>query len=196
MVTESWVEVHDGYYEVSNLGNVRRAKPGIATFVGRPVMPVYSAGGYAMVAFSGPRTRRVYVHQIVAEAFIGPRPDGLVINHKDGDKRNNSVGNLEYVTRKQNAAHAVRNLNRRKGPKKPKPEKVGPPTGERHWTRIKPHRIARGAAMPHSKLTADGVIAARKRVADGERQCDVAKELGISVAQMSRIIQRKRWSYV
>jgi hypothetical protein len=47
-----------------------------------------------------------YIHRIVAELFIGPCPPGMEVNHRDGDKQNNRAENLEYVTRKQNMAHA------------------------------------------------------------------------------------------
>lgn len=43
------------------------------------------------------------VHVLVAYAFLGPRPKGLVIHHKDNDKNNNAAINLEYVTRQKNA---------------------------------------------------------------------------------------------
>lgn len=42
------------------------------------------------------------------ETYIGERPDGLQINHIDGNKQNNSVDNLEYVTQSENLKHAFR----------------------------------------------------------------------------------------
>lgn len=42
------------------------------------------------------------IHKIVAETFLGPVPDGLEIDHRDGDKSNNNVTNLEYVTHAEN----------------------------------------------------------------------------------------------
>lgn len=49
-----------------------------------------------------------YIHHLVAEVFIGQRPDGLHINHIDGDKQNNYASNLEYCTVSENLKHAVR----------------------------------------------------------------------------------------
>lgn len=47
--------------------------------------------------------RRVYrVHLLVAEAFLGPRPAGLVVLHRDEDNQNNEPGNLKYGTQKEN----------------------------------------------------------------------------------------------
>jgi hypothetical protein len=48
------------------------------------------------------------VHTMVALAFLGPRPDGLQINHIDGDCQNNAASNLEYCTASENMKHAVR----------------------------------------------------------------------------------------
>jgi hypothetical protein len=45
------------------------------------------------------------VHRLVVESFIGPIADGLEVNHKDLNKHNNNVDNLEIVTRRQNLIH-------------------------------------------------------------------------------------------
>jgi hypothetical protein len=48
---------------------------------------------------------KIFVHRLVALAYIGKRPAGLEVNHKDGDSLNNHYSNLEYVTPAQNAKH-------------------------------------------------------------------------------------------
>jgi hypothetical protein len=48
------------------------------------------------------------VHKLVMLAFVG-RQDGMQINHKDGDKSNNQLSNLEYVTNEENRTHALNN---------------------------------------------------------------------------------------
>lgn len=65
--------------------------------------------GYIQYIFS---KRRVYyrsfrIHQLVARAFIGPQPEGTVVNHKDCNKTNNEPSNLEYVTQAENVRHGI-----------------------------------------------------------------------------------------
>lgn len=56
-----------------------------------------------------------YIHGLVAEAFLGPRPEGYQVDHKDGNRSNNHVSNLEYVTHRENIKRAwVRKLTKQK----------------------------------------------------------------------------------
>ncbi len=48
------------------------------------------------------------MHWLVAEAFLGKRPKKHTINHKDGNKTNNDINNLEYVTSSENTEHAIK----------------------------------------------------------------------------------------
>ena len=51
------------------------------------------------------------VHRLVAMAFLGEPPsDKVEVNHKDGNKENNAIGNLEWVTRSENMKHAIAKL--------------------------------------------------------------------------------------
>ena len=52
--------------------------------------------------------KRVSIHRLVYETFVGKIPKGMQINHKDGNKNNNHISNLEVVTPKENTAHAWR----------------------------------------------------------------------------------------
>lgn len=96
----------EGIYSVSDSGLVRRDMHRTNGKTGGILHPAVVRGYQQIKLSNGPVMRQVKVHTLVAAAFIGPRPADLEINHKDGDKLNNVPGNLEYVTRRQNAAHA------------------------------------------------------------------------------------------
>ena len=52
------------------------------------------------------KLKQVFVHRLVAEAFIGKIPKGMTVNHKDGNKTNNDLTNLEIVTQSENILHS------------------------------------------------------------------------------------------
>ena len=96
----------EGLYEVDDNGNIYATRrQGSA---GGIVKAVVSTGGYARVKLSALGRRPTFlVHRIVAETFI-PNPKNYpCVNHKDGDKRNNRVENLEWCNYSQNMKHAV-----------------------------------------------------------------------------------------
>lgn len=105
---EIWKSIvgYEGLYEVSNLGNVRSVdryvnhpKGGLSLRKGKLLQPNKNHQGYYCVLLSKScKTENRRVHRLVAEAFI-PNPDNLPqINHKDEDKSNNIVTNLEWCT--------------------------------------------------------------------------------------------------
>jgi hypothetical protein len=75
----------------------------------RPVAPHQLKNGYLYTRLvNGPEKKMFRLHRLVMWVFVGPCPDGFVVNHKDGDKTNNCLDNLEYVTPSENYFHAVR----------------------------------------------------------------------------------------
>lgn len=198
---ERWAPFRGGIYEVSTMGNIRRATSGIATFVGRPIHPNHGPTGYAQIGLStgnGRKQLKTYVHRVVAEVFLGRCPTGCVVNHKNGDRQDNRLSNLEYITHAGNMRHARDHLPRHVGPVKGRPPPKGLQVGDKHWSRRTPEKMARGEKQGASKLTESIVLEIRQRVADGPRgtQFAVAKEFGISVAQCSRIVRRTRWAHI
>ena len=73
---------------------------------GKYVKPQPNGTGYLRVHIAG---KMYFVHRLVASKYI-PNPDNLPqVNHKDGNKHNNSVDNLEWVSNKDNSLHALHN---------------------------------------------------------------------------------------
>lgn len=97
-------------YCVSSLGRVRRETTTLRAKGGRilreGVHPVTGYRGVTLFPVEGGQRSRL-VHSLVMEAFVGPRPPKWETNHKDGNKANNRLANLEYVTKSDNTKHAV-----------------------------------------------------------------------------------------
>ena len=93
------------FYEVSNQGDVRRI--GSNKCLAKNLM----GAGYvkADLWVEGKRTQ-TSVHRLVALTFLPPSHDGMEVNHKDGDKTNNYVSNLEWVTKSENEKHSREEL--------------------------------------------------------------------------------------
>lgn len=94
------------FYEVSNTGLIRSGK------TKRVLKTHITNSGYERVILGSKYKGKVlwnYVHRLVAEAFIG-NIDGLEVNHKNGDKLDNKLMNLEICTRSENHKHLHRKL--------------------------------------------------------------------------------------
>ena len=102
---EQWKqsEFADGKYIISNLGRI------INCTTGGFVKPIINNSGYYKITNSYTK-KNCYIHREVAKLFIGNIPDGYVVNHKDGNKLNNSVYNLEIVSQKDNLKHSLQIL--------------------------------------------------------------------------------------
>jgi len=106
---------------------------------------------------------RAYIHHLVAEAFIGPRPDNFDVCHNDGIRHHNFVENLRYASRSDNLADR-----------------------EMHGT------SQRGERNPSAKLTDRQADEIRVRRAAGEPLKILAAEFGVREPAISRIANGKR----
>ncbi len=112
---EIWKDVvgHEGIYKVSNLGNVKSLsrisyKRGKYPFTTKEKIMKLSSdtSGYLIVVLNKNNIKKTRtVHQLVAESFLNHKRCGrlLVVNHKDFNKQNNNVNNIEIVTTRENS---------------------------------------------------------------------------------------------
>jgi hypothetical protein len=112
----------------------------------------------------------VRVARVIYEAVHGPVPEGLQVNHKDGNKANNSIANLEAITPLENIEHSIRT-----GLRGPQP---------------------RGEQVHASKLSESQVVEIRALLADGLTQQVIADRYGVAQATISWIKLRKTWRHV
>jgi hypothetical protein len=100
---EIWkdIEGYKGLYQISNLGNVKSFSKGK-----EHLLKPCPTGGYLSIGlWDGQKKQTVLIHRLVALAFI-PNPNGYKeINHKDENKLNNNVDNLEWCTREYNMCY-------------------------------------------------------------------------------------------
>lgn len=96
---------------VSNRGRVKRIEfisESNGRFFPEHIYPTYNNKGYRKVIFSEDKVRYTKsVHTLVAEAFLGPRPHGKLVDHKDEDKCNNRSDNLQYLTPRENTIKSL-----------------------------------------------------------------------------------------
>lgn len=96
-------------YEVSNLGNIRRATPGKRTYVGRPIRPATNGRYLTVSLMINGRLRTVAVAPLIADAFLPPRPSAQhTVNHINGSRTDNRAVNLEWATMRAQMRHAYR----------------------------------------------------------------------------------------
>lgn len=170
----------EGVYSVSNDGDIRRDLGGFKnTVVGKILAIGTTSNGYGTISLCcNGKKLSSSVHKIVASAFFGPPPSGHQVNHINGNKKDNRVENLEYVTPIQNMLHAVNVLgfsNR----------------GDRHGSRLHPERRPRGDSHGRVTVSDANVKIAKADFLSGTTKTAIAKKLGVSVTTVCDWINGK-----
>ena len=182
MVEWRTVPGYEGLYSVSNTGEIY-SEPKLCRFGVNAMAkrggkllrqhPASARTNHLRVYLSDGcgKKKPMYVHRLVALAFI-PNPLGLpAINHKDNNPKNNRVENLEWCTVAQNNAHRLSFGPRKAGNQK-------------------------GANNSQAKLTDDVVIAIRQRYAECKNASQVAREFGISATYCGNICAGRMWKHL
>ena len=175
---EEWRDVvgYEKTHMVSNMGRVKTKerdvhfihRNSIVTHHRKSVILAHAlSAGYPAVTLSANGTNKTTrVHCIVAAAFLGPIPSKHEVRHRDGNRLNPHLSNLEYGTKSQNRLDAVAH---------------GTMGGENVWT---------------SKLTADDVREIRARLKANEAPALLSSVYGVNQAQISAIATRRQWKHV
>lgn len=109
------------------------------------------------------------VHRLVVQTFVGDIPQGMVVNHKDGNKHNNKLSNLEIVTPSQNSRHALK-------------------TGL--------YKAPCGSKTGKAKLKESEVLEIYKLIKSGIENKDIAKRFSVNFRTISQIKTGRRWRHL
>lgn len=163
--------VRSGYFRVDADGSVWRLQVGTRTGDRRQVAPsradYVENNGYRRIRYG--KRGSITAHRLVWLALRGPIPDGYEVNHKDLDKSDNRIDNLELLTHGDNVRHAF------------EAGAVPTPIGE---------------ANGQSKLVRSDVIEIRRLVSSGEPKRALARRFGVSPTMIRNIASGRSWAHV
>ena len=175
---EIWKPVlgYEDHYQISDLGRLRRISRSQATRPGRIKKPYPTISGYLRYNLSvGNKVRHISVHRLVLEAFHGPIPEYLQTNHKNGNKKDNRLINLEVCTPSYNRVHALEVLK----------------------VKVSGNPYIKGTDNPKAKIGESEVRKIRRLYDSGElSQQAIADQFGLTQTTVSRIVLRQLWAHI
>lgn len=163
MNEELWKVIpFESNYEVSTYGRIRNVS---TTQIKSQRSDRY---GYRRVTLY-PSGKTYTIHRLVAEVWIPPKEEGLQINHKDFDKTNNQLDNLEWCSVKDNCVHRE--------------------------TFLDPDRIS-GEKNPMARYTSQQVLDIRAEHSTGVSYLEIARRTGVPAEPIRRIVKRESWKNI
>ena len=161
---EIWKDIpgYEGLYQASNLGRIKSFK--------REVEKILKASpntkGYLQLSLWKDNKKQIFrAHRLILLTFVGY--NALECNHKDGNKFNNRIDNLEYCTSEYNLEHKVKN-----------------------------GLLGRGNKIPHNKLSIKQVIEIKRRLLLGESYWNIHKDYPVTAGTIWAIKEKRTFSYV
>ncbi len=168
-VNEIWKAVvgYEGIYSISSHGRLRREISNTNTKAGRITTGCKDAHYMKISLSKNGIKKHKAIHQVMAEAFIGKLPKGYHTNHKDSNKLNNNISNLEYITAGDNIRHSA-------------------------MAGTHPH----GARVGGSKLTDRKVLRIKDMLKKGTPSVFIAKLYGVSKSNICQIKKGEIWKHL
>jgi len=168
---EKWKEIKNyPSYKISDHGRIKRIKTSKGARAGKILKSNIGSHGYLSINLcEDGEAKSFLVHKLVTEAFLGQCPEGCQVNHKDGNKLNPCIENLEHVEPKENIKHSM---------------KLGLRDNE-------------GKNNGNSKLKEKDILKIRKLYRTGNYiQEEIARMFNISRSLISHIVNNEIWKHV
>lgn len=173
---EIWRDIpeYEGLYQASNLGRIRSLDRFVNASYGKrlvrsQIIRQSVNNDYFYVVISKfDISVHLKVHQLIARAFIPNVENKPYVNHIDGNRQNNRVENLEWVTKSENAIHAYRVLGRKS-------------------SASGPNSINKLKSKPVSQYSKEGIF-----IKEWGSICDVSRDLGIPTGNISKCCMGNR----
>lgn len=159
----------DGLYEISTAGHIRNVARRRGTTPFKLMKPRMTKDGYAKIVLTRNSVHSgFFIHRLVHITFIGEIPFGHEVDHLDGNKQNNSLGNIEAVTKQENMRRSFESGR----------------------------KSARGEGHGRAAFTEAQVLQIKSRLSLGERQNAIACEYGVTPTAINCIATGRTWSHV